>query len=82
MDESKVLPAKGMMDPMEYVCPMHPEELSNLPGLCPICGMALILKSNSKMNETKFTCPMHPEVVLDHSGNCPNCGMTLIPINS
>lgn len=24
-----------------YVCPMHPEVESNLPGDCPICGMAL-----------------------------------------
>jgi Cu/Ag efflux protein CusF len=23
----------------KYVCPMHPDELSNIPGTCSICGM-------------------------------------------
>jgi Cu/Ag efflux protein CusF len=27
--------------PPKYVCPMHPHELSNKPGSCPICGMPL-----------------------------------------
>jgi Cu+-exporting ATPase len=27
--------------PVEYVCPMDPEVLSDRPGACPICGMAL-----------------------------------------
>jgi len=33
-----VLPARG---PGSYVCPMHPEIVSDQPGACPICGMAL-----------------------------------------
>ncbi|MEJ6981250.1 multicopper oxidase domain-containing protein [Pedobacter sp. P351] len=27
-----------------YVCPMHPEVISNKPGKCPKCGMALVKK--------------------------------------
>jgi P-type Cu+ transporter len=27
--------------PMQWTCPMHPEIVSNVPGSCPICGMAL-----------------------------------------
>jgi len=27
--------------PVEYTCPMHPEVVSDRPGSCPICGMAL-----------------------------------------
>jgi Cu+-exporting ATPase len=27
--------------PVEYTCPMHPEVVSDRPGACPICGMAL-----------------------------------------
>jgi Cu+-exporting ATPase len=30
-----------------YTCPMHPEILRDKPGSCPICGMALELKSAS-----------------------------------
>lgn len=34
-----------------YTCPMHPEIIRNLPGECPICGMALELRTIS-INET------------------------------
>ncbi|MCY4122925.1 MAG: YHS domain-containing protein, partial [Acidobacteria bacterium] len=27
--------------PASYTCPMHPEVLSDQPGACPLCGMAL-----------------------------------------
>jgi Cu+-exporting ATPase len=30
---------QGLMQ--EYTCPMHPEVITNQPGFCPICGMAL-----------------------------------------
>ncbi|MBO9199609.1 MULTISPECIES: heavy metal-binding domain-containing protein [Niastella] len=53
-----------------YTCPMHPNVLSNKPGKCPQCGMALIEK-------IMYVCPMHPEVVSDKPGKCPKCGMQL-----
>jgi membrane fusion protein, copper/silver efflux system len=28
--------------PTSYVCPMHPQVISDKPGTCPICGMALV----------------------------------------
>jgi Cu+-exporting ATPase len=39
-----MLPASGsgvVSDKVEYICPMDPEVLSDKPGPCPICGMAL-----------------------------------------
>ncbi len=35
--------AQTRMDPA-YVCPMHPEVVSDQPGRCPICGMDLVVK--------------------------------------
>ena len=28
-----------------YTCPMHPSVVSDRPGACPVCGMALVRKS-------------------------------------
>src|SRR5207248_2822066 len=35
---SSTQPSHGQV---EYICPMHPEVLSDRPGACPKCGMAL-----------------------------------------
>jgi len=29
-----------------YTCPMHPSVISDKPGACPVCGMALVKKTN------------------------------------
>lgn len=39
--ESALEHAQRHLDPT-YRCPMHPEVLSETPGRCPICGMALV----------------------------------------
>jgi Cu(I)/Ag(I) efflux system membrane fusion protein len=38
-----------------YTCPMHPEVVSDKPGSCPKCGMALVLKQNKKRIDTMAT---------------------------
>ncbi len=42
----KVKPAK-----VQYTCTMHPEVLSDKPGKCPKCGMALVKKGTAKKAE-------------------------------
>jgi Cu+-exporting ATPase len=64
----------------KYFCPMDPEVVSDKPGSCPKCGMALELNAAWKPEKkTIYTCPMHPEVEQDHPGICPKCGMALEP---
>lgn len=40
-------PAPDVAGPVEYTCPMHPEVVSDRPGACPRCGMALEPRSVS-----------------------------------
>ncbi len=65
----------------KYFCPMCPGVVSDEPGDCPKCGMALERNPAWKPAQSKtiYTCPMHPEVQQDHPGDCPKCGMALEP---
>ncbi len=54
--------------------------VSDVPGDCPKCGMAL--ERNPAWRPAAravYTCPMHPEIEQDHPGECPKCGMALEP---
>jgi FtsP/CotA-like multicopper oxidase with cupredoxin domain len=61
-----------------YVCPMHPEVVSDDPGSCPKCGMKLLAQA---AEPTTYMCPMHPEVTSETPDQCPKCGMKLLPAN-
>ncbi|NOZ75049.1 MAG: heavy metal translocating P-type ATPase [FCB group bacterium] len=63
----------------EYVCPMHPDVVSDKPGSCPKCGMALEPKTPIVKTQVEYTCPMHPEIIQSGPGSCPICGMALEP---
>jgi FtsP/CotA-like multicopper oxidase with cupredoxin domain len=62
--------------PVVYVCPMHPEVMSEEPGSCPRCGMKLLAQA---AEETTYVCPMHPDVTSEKPDRCPKCGMKLVP---
>jgi len=59
-----------------YVCPMHPEVVTEEPGSCPKCGMKLLAQA---AEGTTYVCPMHPEVTSVKPDRCPKCGMKLLP---
>ena len=56
-----------------YVCPMHPDVMSAIPGKCPRCSMELVAAPASA-----YVCPMHPDVMSASPGKCPRCGMELV----
>jgi len=79
---SDTLLVKGAQQATEkemYTCPMHPKVMSDKPGKCPQCGMALKKKGSSKVKtqSVSYVCPMHSEVVSDKPGTCSKCGMKL-----
>lgn len=63
--------------PGQFICPMCPGVVSDKPGDCPKCGMALEPVSPLPLTPALYTCPMHPEIERDHPGDCPICGMPL-----
>jgi len=63
-----------------YYCPMCEGVVSDKPGDCPKCGMALERNPAVPLaGKTIYTCPMHPQIERDHPGPCPICGMALEP---
>jgi P-type Cu+ transporter len=64
----------------KYFCPMCEGVVSDKPGDCPKCGMALERNRawvTPAAGKTIYTCPMHPQIEQDHPGACPICGMAL-----
>ncbi len=71
-------------EPVVYVCPMHPDVVSDEPGRCSACGMQLLAQpahaAPPEIAGPRFACPMDPEVVSETPDRCPKCGMKLLPI--
>src|SRR5215813_11875315 len=65
-------------EPIVYVCPMHPDVNSKLPGLCPRCNMKLVAAKSATASGDFYVCPMHPDVISNQPGNCPRCNMKLV----
>jgi hypothetical protein len=65
-------------EPVVYVCPMHPDVNSKLPGKCPKCNMKLVASKAAAGVEDFYICPMHPDVIKNEPGVCPKCNMKLV----
>jgi P-type Cu+ transporter len=77
--DNKVDPSETRARAGQWTCPMDPEVVSEKPGDCPKCGMALE-QVPVLPGQTLYTCPMHPEIVEEAPGDCPKCGMPLEPM--
>ena len=53
--------------PAVYVCPMHPDVVSDRAGRCPKCWMKLLAIAAPHA----YVCPMHPDVVSEKAGAVP-----------
>ena len=63
------------MDPA-YVCPMHPEIISDEPGTCPICGMDLVAREPAPAVEKNI-----PVVTIDN-GTLQKMGVRIATVQS
>lgn len=41
---AKIDSTKLMDASVKYTCPIHPEVISDTPGVCPECGMTMVIK--------------------------------------
>jgi hypothetical protein len=73
-------PAKpdAVQEPTVYVCPMHPDVQSKVPGQCPKCNMKLVATKAGTSDSDFYVCPMHPDVISNQPGTCPRCNMKLV----
>ena len=62
---------KKMVSHKVFTCPTHTGKMSDKPGKCAVCGMAL------KKTQTQYICNMHSKVKSNMPGKCPACGMPL-----
>ena len=61
------------LPPISFVCPMHPEVIDGVEGICPICKMDLV----TSRSELAYTCPVHGVIHMHGPGTCPIDGRTL-----
>lgn len=70
--ERRVAPGSKVV----FICPDHPEEVSDKPGRCPKSGNPLafkIVSEGAKVVEA-WICPEHPVQTADGKLKCPQCG--------
>lgn len=68
------------VEKFNFVCPMHPEVISDNSGTCYKCGMNLekrISASKNSSDKAYFFCPDHTSVKKDKKDRCADCGKKL-----
>ena len=72
-------PSEEKVVSYNFVCPMHPDVVSDNEGICYKCGMNLEKKElkNKSSREAYFVCPQHTEKKYDKKGKCEKCGKKL-----
>lgn len=54
VNAQEVKAKKEMVKAKKYYCPHHPNEVSDKPGKCPVCGMAMVeMKDMGKTHDAK-----------------------------
>jgi len=61
-----------------YVCPMHPEVQSQVPGKCSKCQMTLVASAEADRGTDFYACPRHVDVQSTSPSVCAICGMKLV----
>jgi hypothetical protein len=65
------------LPPLAYVCPMHPDQVDDKAGQCPVCKMDL----QPIRMDAKYWCPVHQTLeVKDAPGRCRRDGRELVPV--
>ena len=62
MEENAIEHAVKHLDP-DYVCPMHPQVIQEIPGSCPICGMDLVLVEHDASGGELPAVSIAPEMI-------------------
>lgn len=74
LEERKIPPGAKLV----YVCPEHPEVVSDTPGKCTRagCGRRLRYKIISQATQLaeQWMCPLHPQRTAEGKHKCPECG--------
>jgi Heavy metal binding domain len=65
--------------PLSYTCTMHPEQVTDKPGKCPVCQMDLV----PIRLDSVWTCSAKPlAVVRSEAGRCPIDGTPLVQVTA
>jgi Cu(I)/Ag(I) efflux system membrane fusion protein len=60
--------AAGATQGQKFICPMHPQIVTDHKGECPICGMDLVVAGSASTAASATAAPAMPAMPADHAG--------------